>query len=267
MRTKFSITLLLTGIILISGCTIGSDPCAQHFLPGLKDKCLMDYAKEHKDPAVCEFTYLELSREMCYYDVAILTNDVELCKKIKSAISTLVTLPSLCFKTIAVNLRNETICEYTDNKWSYKDMCYTEIAKLTGNETICEYTSNTWAHKDTCYVEVAKLTENETTCEMAIELICGYINDYASEFISNYLSEYINFTWSYTDICYMEVAELTKNKTICDDKPHELICDYVSDKWSYTDICYMEVAKLTDNKTICNKIINTNRREECISSD
>ena len=132
--------ILIIGVLTISIVALvmvnrPAEPCMQ-FHPDSqnKDLCLADYAEQHKDPEICELIYREILREGCYHDIAVLTNNIELCKKMISLISE--AARGLCFKTIAINLTDETICEYIDDE-GQRSGCYWDMAELTKNKTIC----------------------------------------------------------------------------------------------------------------------------------
>lgn len=274
----------MVALVFISGCaeTI-SGPCPG-FHPASQDKdmCLVDYAEQHKDPKICETINSEIYKDECHHDVAVLTNDIELCKKIVGKLG--YSIINLCFKTIAVNLTDETICEYLIEKKNYtsaKDGCYLDIAGLTKDKTICEKIINENWRKD-CIRDI-RFPE----CEGKDYCFRGYAKQYEDTSIC----EFIESEFS-REMCKNDVAVLTNDielckiigmspikddclKTIAVNLTDETICEYISDtgkplpqsQYTYKDECYNEIAKLAENKTICNKITSEELREECMSSD
>jgi uncharacterized membrane protein len=49
-----------------------------------KDYCIMDFARNKKDPKPCELVSSEFNRDICYLDIANSIGDPELCKLIKN---------------------------------------------------------------------------------------------------------------------------------------------------------------------------------------
>ena len=163
--------LSIVALIAVSGCVqTEPDPCTRfHKDSQDKDYCLADYAEQHKDPKVCDLIYREILREDCYRDVAVLTNNIELCKKIVSTVSQ--GARTVCFKKIAINLTDASICGHISDKQPMEG-CYWDIAELTMNETLCsKLTSENW--RNDC-IKTIRFPE----CEDKDYCLTGYAEQY-----------------------------------------------------------------------------------------
>lgn len=279
---KLILIISIVALIIISGCTqISFEPCPG-FHPASQDKamCLVDYAEQHRDSSICEIIQSEIYKDECYNDVGILTNDIELCKKMVSRLWR--SGKGLCFKKIAVNLTDEKICEHISDE-GQRDGCYRDVASITKSETTCEKIIPEWSRKecikdsrgfppecwgkDYCIIDYAEQYEDSEVCDLIHrELIREGCRSKVAVLTNN-----INLCreitsgvgWQTRDLCF---------KTIAINLADETICKHISDtgkpspqsQYIFKDKCYDEIAELTKHKTVCDKITNEKLREECI---
>ena len=158
-------------------------------------------------------------KDGCYYDFAIRTNEVRLCKMAgiyekrcysKIAANTCGSMgwPSnvKCYYWTALNTNNEEIC---DKSGSNVYDCYLEIALNTNNEKLCAKTEDpSW-----CYYRLAVNTKDEKLCAKAAT--------------------------TDQDLCYQKVGIRKKDVSVCNFLPVERRLFGLLK--SYREICIKEV--------------------------
>jgi hypothetical protein len=103
----------------------------------------------------CEREEKEWMVQECYSRVAIINNDLDLCKKSGD-------YEGNCYYKIGLNLNDSSFCEYAD-KFRYE--CYTNIFLKINDTSICE----TAVDVDKCFNELYEETKDKRFCEYLID--------------------------------------------------------------------------------------------------
>jgi len=117
-----------------------------------RDKCLFNVAVREADSGLCKQFTSVIKRDLensCYHDVAIETNDLKLCERVKMRDSRI-----SCLINVAANKNDPSICVDKVSS-SDKDFCYEGIAKVSKNLGYCQAISDQDL-RDSCYSYIVK---------------------------------------------------------------------------------------------------------------
>lgn len=142
------------------------------------DNCLVALGKEKKEAKVCE-RITTISKDKCYYEIAIAMPDYHACYEIYEE-----GRKNLCFKIAGVAMGKESACIAISDT-VIKDDCYDSLAYDKRDPKLCNKISDI-STADACVYDVAQLTGDAGTCA------------YVSGAISN--GKYLR------DSCYLGVA-------------------------------------------------------------
>ncbi len=178
----------------------------------LLDQEIMEDAITNLDSGGCKIIKNALLQEICYSNLAILKNELDLCDNIadssaKEGCILVVATNTLdvdacskitnreknniCFKDIAINKSSSELCKNI-NKEDFADECYLSIGATAKNADLCDNIIDA-DKKITCYTAVGVATNSIATCEK----IKSKTNPFAR------------------DICIGKIAVNTKNLALC----------------------------------------------------
>ncbi len=142
-----------------------SEKCAT--LPGeyyeIRNECYKNVAISELDSEVCSKISKSREKEKCIMEIAVATEESELCYKTLNE-------RDLCLSRVALELGDYTICEKVGTDQSYYK-CFAEIAMSFGAPEICSKAERTkmrklpYAGKEYCYEEYAINSQDTKTCE------------------------------------------------------------------------------------------------------
>jgi hypothetical protein len=192
-----------------------------------------------------------VSRDECYWHVARLNNDANLCEEITDSY-----YKDKCLEE-AVTQDPNTCGKITDN--TKQADCYVNLAVSTGDADLCKEIVYEIEHRDKCYVNVAEHTGDSRICgEIADPDLQEKCYFWVAEQAGN-----VDVCEEMTDVdlqvmCYVEVAEKTGDAGFC-EKITEI---------RIRDKCYREVAIATNDRSLCEKIVSDdtpplNPKDEC----
>ncbi len=191
--------------------------------------CYGDIAIATENEELCAKATHEV--DSCYGKIAIAKNDEEICKKIDSDGYT----KSNCFEKIAIEKVDQFICKQLEHE-DDQDRCLSNYAVAVGDTWICKKLK-TDKERNTCLSGVAK-TEKDAN-------ICDEIEDRVG-------SSYHNCIW--------EVAQETGDHSVC-EKLEESQAKATSDE---IDECYYLVGYYSNKASACSAVKNEEKRTRCL---
>jgi len=224
-KIKFWLICLLgLSIVLVSGCI------------GPSDDDIILKAQQTKDISLCEKIGNIEKNEECVCGVAMVTQNSDLCEKLKSEISETVLgvtsnmkLRDLCFSSIAENKLDSTLCGKIDDGLM-KDYCFSDLAKLTQNKELCN--------------KITDEFEKEECNKVVSEFEPGYCETLSID--------------SKKDLCIWRRATLSNNLSDCKN------INDIEGLAGSRDSCYLNIAKRTNDPKTCEYITNKKVRERCL---
>ncbi|HHQ45119.1 MAG TPA: hypothetical protein ENN13_03175 [Candidatus Altiarchaeales archaeon] len=193
---------ILSGLNPFSGGGSGGSGIC-HIQPGAEKLTLTD----------CEKEKTTFNKETCKAGVAIVKNDISICKTIASegirgfCVSTIaqcrgdeslcneagsdVSLIYTCVSMVAEGKKDASICEGISNP-VYKKPCIRQVAAVTGNLALCDRIDDGETEKDRCFEAVAIYRKDPSICEK----VSGSIDYWRQE-------------------CVMKVSMAAQDMTLC----------------------------------------------------
>ncbi len=237
MKKKYLVGVIVSVIFLFIVFNLSSDHketeelykeinesyCNEMKTPEMKKTCIAIIGKNF---STCE-SCLNF-REVCYKVVSQLAYNISFCDKAPP------TAKYWCYRNLAVNKKNVSICE----KLEIKDECYRDLAIQLHNTSLCKK-MNADCEKNQCLAEV---TGNASYCEKVPDVgekeLCfkKIANDIDACKVS--VSEYGEL--EYEPYCMHIIAKQTNNISICwkiKSGKHKLKC----------------LAELSKDKRVCNE--------------
>lgn len=164
---------------------IGSDPESGYYY---KDECYGRWVNSfRKDPKICE----KIGSDSCYLDIARFSPSLSLCNKIKNNTEA----KSVCYALVAYDKKDSSLCAKVEDGM-YKKTCYVNVAVAKEDMSVCDNIVDEGDKKTFCYgggyLMLALLKKDVGFCDK------------------------IDFDTGFKNGCYVEVAALTKDKTICE---------------------------------------------------
>ncbi len=193
-----------------------------------------------------------VSRDECYWHVARLNEDADLCEEIIDS-----HYKDKCLRDFAITGQDSSTCEkITDSE--EQAGCYIELARGTSDDSLCENIVYDIEHRDKCYILVAEHIGDDSICEniedSSIREKC-YFWVAGQEGDIEVCEEIENIDLQ--TMCYAEVAEKKGDASICE----KITDSHIIDK------CYRDVAIATNDRSLCEKIIDDdpplNPKDEC----
>jgi hypothetical protein len=177
-----------------TGCeyAIGTD----QFLVG---NCYVEVAKSMGDSKICDKIDNLISQGSCYFEVAGITGDLSLCKKISKEADQYVNgLIHLCYGKVGVVNNDISVCDNSEEVFTFIWRCYSELAIGMNDDTICSRITDKYEsedginYADLCYMDVARAFRDASICEK-IRLTK---NNYKQECLSRVETTILNpHTW------------------------------------------------------------------------
>ncbi|MCU0653069.1 MAG: hypothetical protein MUD10_02310 [Candidatus Pacebacteria bacterium] len=148
----------------------------------VRDSCIAQVAEAVSDPSICGKTSDpdSVTTALCYYETAIVTNDVSACAKASRKAdgygASIVSPRDDCYLTIAVALKDASICENTSLNGAHhlsssdRSKCYYQVAVAKKDVSICDkitpdmiqtYSGSEDTSKEACRAAVLR----EQACE------------------------------------------------------------------------------------------------------
>ena len=215
-----------------------------------KDACLSQVLGQQKDDSQC-LTISDLYyKNYCYYQVALLTNNVEICKKMKRD-GSWSSIFDGCYEGIARNTGNVDICNIAPdfNGCMFSGLIFIKDKK---DVSLCGKIENKEYAKK-CYNALINKDNATSLCDSAI-------TENAKE-MCLYISDIFELCRQATDIqkCYMDMGIKNNDLLMCDNA---LVSDFERE---YKLNCYINVAKNTNNKSIC-RDMEVAGQDRCITN-
>ncbi len=222
-----------------------------------KNKCLDKVAEKTNDPKACKMIVGDANRmNRCFKTVAVGLGKEDICEEINDD-----KLKMSCFADVGIASGNESLCAKEGLSVYDKRECYTEIAKNKKDETICDNIENERSMAE-CYKEVGVIAESVEICKkiLATQEIwkVNCINNIAMN------QKNVKVCYEHTDenqlgICISIMAEELSDAALCED----IIGEEVDH--NAISLCIGEVAKKKRDKGICANIIDIGFRNMCYS--
>lgn len=206
------------------------------------DPCIYNIAYNQGNAQYCELMKggiesetVRSRRQMCYSDMAKLTNDSSFCSKAhKSDMDE-------CYISISKNTLNESLCGLITSK-ERRDACLAIFVAERGNLQECD--SLDISLSISCRMQIAFSKKDPSICEKL------YTLDYKPQY--QYQEEQMAAS---KDTCYRSIAKSAGDESIC-----LKIKEGLQREW-----CYADVAATTGNADLCAKVTESYGHVVCPS--
>ena len=124
--------------------------------------CYQNLAFLERDPNLCDNIRVETwsggNRDSCLKNITTLTLNLASCEKILD-----LRIKSNCIKDVAVSTNNFNLCDRVGSE--DRSYCYAQIAKHTKNALLCEKKISDQTMKNYCYFNVAQAALDKSLCD------------------------------------------------------------------------------------------------------
>ncbi len=243
-----------------------------------EETCYAEFSIANKDASGCE-KLKETHKDACYTQVALNTNNAELCEKIQNRAITDIGKGEFsnydeCYSKIAEKRNDPLLCEKVLGN-NRKNFCYTKIATTINDETICKSISGEYStsYLSQCYILIAGAKKDSSICNNILEQAtkeqcyervavsaksiteCNKLSDGHIVAQKEYIPENAGETrfLGPTESCYENVISESKNPAVC----KEIISDYLKEN------CFTQTAFLTENPLVCENNDDISKKRKC----
>jgi hypothetical protein len=206
-----------------TGCIMPDEDCEEIKIVG-SDECYWHVARLNQDADLCEKITENYYKDKCLRDVVTTTQDSSTCEKITDDIE-----KEDCYVWSAIENNDASICENIDIILQ-RNKCYIHISQHTGDASICENVDDS-SLREKCYFWVAEQEGDVGSCEG--------IDDADLQ-----------------AMCYIEIAEKAGDASFCD----KITDSNIADK------CYRDVGIQTNDRSLCEKIIEDKAKQKCLTN-
>ncbi len=202
---------------------------------------LNDCPKIDADLKECEeasatSSYGASDRDVCYYDLALVRENITLCRKIRNTDSWYEPTSAQCGADLAIYAGNVSLCGQLSLTSKYD--CYEIVAEELEDPTICEYIESS-SKKDDCLYNYVSYNYY-------------YIDDWS-------LCDSFSGKGYEGNYCYSKAAEYTGDEKYCDK-----IVKSGSGFYSYSKAsCYATVAKDDGTPALCGTLSTDEDKDDC----
>jgi hypothetical protein len=244
---KRGILLGLFALVFLFGCTqsgsSGEGSTVGHLCPDgttivsdLSDCPKIDAELKECEDASAVSSYGASDRDVCYYDLALLRENITLCRKIRNTDSWYDYTAAKCGADLAIYSGNVSLCDELSLTSKYD--CYEELAGELEDPTICEYITSDSKMDDCLYNYVS--------------YNYYYISDWS-------ICDSFSGKGYEANYCYSQAAEYTGDESYCDK-----ITKSSGGYYSYSKAsCYAGVAKGDGSPALCGTLATDGERDDC----
>ncbi|MBN1941604.1 MAG: hypothetical protein JW772_05475 [Candidatus Diapherotrites archaeon] len=225
-----------------------SDICDSLSSSDLRDNCYEDYAELNQNPFFCDQITEETKKQNCYTNVGNPAN-----------------LPP-CENPIDPGQYQEFIDQCSSEpEGSQRDSCLVDLAKTKNLTALCSFLKV--ISKDDCLLGVATGNNDANTCKQIFQRgqrnSCLYTIGMAKNDLEacKAIEEADTSAIEKRDSCLNNAAVATSNATAC-----SFMSASIKDGTYIRDDCYWDVFQKTSNMQLCEKLIDTERKTECLNS-
>mgnify|MGYP001566258891 CR=1 FL=1 len=144
------------------------DPIKWNSEESLISECYYKIAHLLNDENICDSISISISatyRDSCISDIALVKNDYFLCEKINGQLN-----KGSCYNKFTQIGIDVSVCENVDDsnrgtELSGRDLCYIGSVKSREDITICDEKIKTLNYKDSCYTIIAREVKDPSICE------------------------------------------------------------------------------------------------------
>tara|TARA_Y100000310_G_C20689137_1_gene821049 strand:+ start:2125 stop:4245 length:2121 start_codon:yes stop_codon:yes gene_type:complete len=133
------------------------DECLLENNDAKADSCLIELAKDKKNDIPCEKIVL-LSKDRCYLEVGVLSEDDSICGKIE-----VITVREECLSEVGLETNNASTCAKIISSQEKRDECYDNSGRINKASDTCANIFNSTT-RDGCYISVAGSTSDYSFC-------------------------------------------------------------------------------------------------------
>ncbi|MFH1257401.1 MAG: hypothetical protein V1658_00525, partial [Candidatus Micrarchaeota archaeon] len=130
--------------------------------PGKMDSCYSVSAKKNLNPDLCLGVGPWSDRDLCYYDVSLLSLNSTICENIRGQ------LKNDCYFRIAIATRNAGVCSSIE-VGDLAASCFLDIAKTTNQPSLCDLIPAIFPEMDECFYYFSGIDRNVTYCHKIID--------------------------------------------------------------------------------------------------
>lgn len=124
------------------------------------DSSIRDKAVKERNPDLCTEIESIYMRNNCYDNIAMIMNNIEICKRIENTEGDPGTSVQACISRIAGGLRDITLCKQIPLE--AQPECIANIGIATNNVSLCPLSENKIF--DNCIFVIAAKSKNATLC-------------------------------------------------------------------------------------------------------
>ncbi len=209
LPTVFALAILIIGLALILMHGNGVAGCSHKITQGLRYSCYLSYAEQNRNASICTMMNGYEEAE-CIKTVAAQTGNVEACMLINGSAM------NSCMSYVGISTNNITACEMAGNQ-----SCIFEVAK-NGNFSNVQYCnlmneSNGNICKTVYWYRIAEQNMSSAACRnipqnASLLSLSSFLGINQS---LQYSSLYAYYNITARDLCYIKLAALSKNESIC----------------------------------------------------
>ncbi len=205
----FVAAILIIGLALVLMHGKGAASCSHKITQNLRYSCYLGYAEQNGNASICTMMNGYEEAE-CIDTIAVQTGNIATCRLINGSAM------NACISGMGISTNNITACEQAGNQ-----SCVFEVAK-DGNFSNAQYCSlMNESNGDICktvyWFRTAEQSQSSAPCKNipsnASLSDLAYFEAANQSFQYLSLSAYYNITAR--DLCYIKIAALSKNESIC----------------------------------------------------
>ena len=256
--------------------------------------CYAGAAISQRNSDVCSWYFevgsqldgLERKPSQCYWLVATIEGDFNICDKMDEVEHMLGKGRDFCYGLVGGILEDISVC---DNFQGDRDYCYLGFAESSNyvNVNLCDkIQSNYLSTKDRCYISIARKLRDIDVCKkISVDVLReDCYKELAKELKAPNLCKNIQqgkccfYCAAPRDDCYIEVAKELREPDICEEAVcnkgwcyRELaiiledfeLCRHFGDPFNPYDSCWKAVARKAGNVALCEAITDKEDKEGC----
>ena len=207
-----------------TGCLMPDEDCEEITIVG-RDECYWHVARLNQDADLCEKISDIYYKDKCLRDIIGTTQDSDTCEKITD-----ISEKEDCYISLAIKNSDVSICGKITYNNEHRDKCYVNLAEHIGDTSICDKISED-SLKEKCYFWLAGEEGDVGVCEELEDS-------------------------SLQNECYVNVAEKKSDGSFCD----KITDSHIADK------CYRDVGIQTNDRSLCEKIIEDRAKQKCLDN-
>jgi hypothetical protein len=235
-----------------TGCIMPDEDCEEIEIVS-RDECYWHVARLNQDADLCEEITDIYYKDKCLRDITTTTQDPSTCEKITNP-----TEQADCYVNLAIANSDYFICTEIVYEVEHRDKCYVLVAQQLGDASICENIDES-SLQDECYFWVAEQEGDVDDCEeiekIDLQVMC-YVEVAEKTKDASFCEKIVDI--HIIGKCYREVGIATNDVSLC-----EKITDPQETSLNPKDECYAGIGMQTKDRSLCEKVLWDELRQKC----